>query len=201
MVFLFQVRVAQVGWKVGNPPARHGHVAVNVNSALWVFSGSAGGNAVAHILDLHTKRWEAHPLSGVPPTATMCAAVVLYGTGIYFYGGRGDKGITTGLYRLDTVNFAWEQLQYTGTAPPYYHMSAALHGAHMVVFGGRSAEMTLSRDTYMLDLERLEWRQLETIGPAPSKRCAQCVAACIVWARARVARALIPTFQARRIEN
>eukprot|EP00667_Euglena_gracilis_P013404 EG_transcript_13814 len=168
----FHFCVAQVGWKMGNPPARFGHVAVNLNGQLFVFSGSVGGNSVGYFFDLATKQWSQQQLSGEAPTSHMRAAVVQHGAYIYFYGGYGEKGLCTKLYRLDIISFAWHRVQYSGDAPHLYGMSAALYGDTMLLFGGRSIAETLSNDTYALDLNTLHWRCVETAGQPPSKRFA-----------------------------
>eukprot|EP00668_Euglena_longa_P011759 GGOE01014176.1.p1 GENE.GGOE01014176.1~~GGOE01014176.1.p1 ORF type:complete len:383 (+),score=70.86 GGOE01014176.1:53-1201(+) len=166
----FHFCVAQVGWKMGNPPARYGHVAMNLNGQLFVFSGSVGGNSIGYFFDLSTKQWSQQQLTGEAPPGHMRAAVVQHGAHIYFYGGYGQKGLSTKLHQLDIVSFMWQHLEYTGEAPQLYGMSAIVRGDTMVLFGGRSIAETLSNDTYTFNLNTLQWRQAETSGQPPSKR-------------------------------
>ncbi|KAK9829632.1 hypothetical protein WJX72_006982 [[Myrmecia] bisecta] len=123
------------------PAARRGHVAVLVDSYLYV---AAGFNGEQHYEDLHrlhldTWHWEQVATCGPPPSARRSAAAhLLDGRFWVLHGGYNGRGHLADTHVLDMRTHTWAALEVAGGCVPFpraLHTLTPLAGRLLVVGG------------------------------------------------------------------
>lgn len=103
-----------------NPPARHGHVIVAVDSKIYIHGGMAGEKIHNDMYSLDTRnmKWEKVQTKGdIPPGVAAHSAVVL-GKNIYIFGGITADGASNSMYRFNTDKNRWILMKFEGDLPP-----------------------------------------------------------------------------------
>ncbi len=103
-----------------------------------------------------TATWTRHQLQGRHPPGLHSGGCARIDDCLYFYGGLGKRGWTTGsLYQLNLSNWTWQEM-----SPPRASSSCGLrksccmidYKSSLLVHGGTDELNTLTNDLHMFDL-------------------------------------------------
>ena len=120
----------------GGPSPRHGHAAVAIGPAMFVFGGrDAAGKALSDVWKYESGSWQLLHATG-PAPAVAYAAVGVCGTKLFVHGGEATPGVlTTTLASFDTVGNTWQAYDTAGApAAASHHVAIACAGDDEVGF-------------------------------------------------------------------
>eukprot|EP00439_Symbiodinium_sp_Y106_P040503 s848_g4.t5 len=146
---------------ISAPSAREDHSAVLMNTAMWIFGGSAGGGAMNDVwfVDLSQAPgfWTEISTSGTTVRRTGHSAHV-HSDKMWVFGGHDGGGFSGALAYLDLTDQGgsyswWEDTSSSGTRPAgRLRHAAVLDQSRLWVFGGSSSSGDL-KDVWYVDLE------------------------------------------------
>ncbi|CAI0560387.1 unnamed protein product [Linum tenue] len=170
------------------PSPRAFHVAVAIDTLMFVFGGRFGGKRLGDFWLLDTDTWQWSELASfgdLPSPRDFAAASAVGNQKIVMLGGWDGKKWLSDVYVLDTTSLEWTELAVTGTLPPpRCGHTVTMVEKRLLVYGGRGGGGPIMGDLWALkglieegcmmhkeENESPGWTQLKLPGQAPSPRC------------------------------
>lgn len=172
------------GSTLNAPGARHTHGAVWTGSAMLVWGGLNGLNALATggSYDPATETWTALPTVNAPE-ARRGAAVAWTGERLLVWGGQGSSSPLRSGGQYSPANRLWTPTSLVGAPSERSGQASAWTGARLFVWGGRNDDGLLASGATYDPLGDL-WETLPTTGAPAARRLATatwCGDRVIVW--------------------
>ncbi|CAN0900641.1 Protein GLUTELIN PRECURSOR ACCUMULATION 3 [Linum grandiflorum] len=182
------------------PCPRAFHVAVVIDTMMFIFGGRSGGKRLGDFWLLDTDTWQWSELASfgdLPSPRDFAAASAVGNQKIVMFGGWDGKKWLSDVYVLDTISLEWTELAITGAIPPpRCGHTVTMVEKRLLVYGGRGGGGPIMSDLWALkglidegwcfilyvnsvlgcaqiheENETPGWTQLKLPGQAPSARC------------------------------
>jgi hypothetical protein len=162
--------------QVGSPGRRDGAVVVGTDTGWFVFSGDAGGGALAGgaFLDDGTSTWRPLPTADAP-SPRVFAVSAWTGREVLLWGGA--PGATPAALgdgaAFDPLAFAWRPIASTAAPSARSDAASAWTGTELVVWGGSDRGFVLG-DGAVYDPATDIWHPIAEAGAPSARRSAFC---------------------------